>query len=109
GRGDRLDESEFGDFVRDLDGHGGAAEADEDLRGGRLNHDVRANALDALGGFAEDAGGEADDDDDQHHFHGNRHHADERTHRPVKQVAHHEMAHHGFLSSAAPPDRKSVV
>src|SRR5208283_2510353 len=102
-RGDRLDIFEFRQFVRDFDGHGRAAESDEHLCGGRLHHNVRANALEAFGGFLENAGGEANDEDDQSHLHGDRHHPDQRAHRPVKQIPYDEMTHHGFLSSAASP------
>src|SRR5271157_761123 len=102
-RGDSLNVFEFRQSIRDFDGHGRAAEGDEHLCGWRLHHDVRANTLDALGGFLKNAGGEANDEDDQSHLHGNRHHADQRAHRPVKQVPQDELSHHGFLSSAASP------
>ena len=85
-------------FFGNFDGHGRAAEADENLCGGRLHHDVRADAFDALGGFLEHAGSEANDQDDQSHFYGNRHHADQRAHRPVEKVAAGQIAPSWFLS-----------
>ena len=77
-------------------GHGGAAERQKYRGGGRLNHDVRAYALNALGRLLHHAAGEPDDNDDQGHFHGHRKH----THncpriKPVNDIPEDHLADHG--------------
>ena len=102
-RGDGLHVLEFAQFVGDLDRHGRAAEREKDGSGGRLQHDVRADAFDALGGFLQQAAGEADDQDDERDFHGDSHSADEGAQGAVEQVAADEFTHHGCLVSAGSP------
>src|SRR5260370_1631792 len=48
---------QFGKLVADLDGHRSCAESQKERRVRRLQHDVRPDAFDALGGFGHQAAG----------------------------------------------------
>src|ERR1700687_2228259 len=97
--------SHLGELVANLDGHGRAAETEKNGGGGRLQHDVRADSFDALGGFREKARSEADDQHNKGNFDGDGHHADKGAQRAMQQIAHDELAHHRGFSSAASPTR----
>src|ERR1700676_501239 len=87
----------------DFDGHGGAAEAQKNGSSGRLNHDVRADAFNALGGFGEQAGSEADDEHHEGDFDGHSHYAYEGAHGAVEKVAGNELTHHCFAPCGFAP------
>src|SRR5213082_836313 len=91
----------FADSFTDFYRHGRAAEIDNDGGGGRLEHDVGPDAFDSLGGFGEQAAGQANDEDHQGNLHGDAHRADERAHRAVQEVAKDAFAHHWGLLSVA--------
>src|SRR5258706_218248 len=105
---------ELRELVADLDGHGRAAEAEKNGGGGRLDHDVRADSLNALGSLGEKTGGEADNQYDEGDFYGDGHHTNHGAQGAMEQVAHDEFAHHcGFspcgFSSAVSATRTSSV
>src|SRR5882762_476978 len=97
---DVLDVFQLLNFVADFDRHGGSAQAQDKSRAGRLQHDVGANAFDALGRFGEDSGSEADDENDQGDFDGDGDDADQSANRPMQEVAENQFAHHGWGSLA---------
>ena len=97
---DGLHVFEILELVADLDGHGRAAEAEEDGRRGRLQHDVRSDAFDALCGFREQPGCEADNQNNQRHFDGDGDDTDQGPSGPVQQIAENQFTHHGCESLA---------
>ena len=105
--GDILNVFQFFQLVSDLDGHRRSAEGQKHGRRGRLQHDVGADAFNALGRLCQQAGRQPHDYHHQRYFHRNRQHRDQRPQRAVEQIAEDEFAHHGFLSSASSPTRTS--
>src|SRR5258706_4503727 len=113
-RGYGLHIFELRELVADLDGLGRAAEAEKNRGGGRLDHDVRVDSLNALGSLREKTGSEADNQHDKGDFYGDGHHANHGAQGAMEQVAHDEFAHHcgfspGGFSSAVSTTRTSSV
>src|SRR5258708_5526507 len=107
--GNGLQIFELRELVADLDGHGRAAEAEKNRGGGRLDHDVRADSLNALGSLREKTGSEADNQHDKGDFYGDGHHANHGAQGAMEQVAHDEFAHHCGFSPAVSTTRTSSV
>src|SRR4029077_16034758 len=108
-----LDVFLFGEARADFDGHGRATEAEKDRCGRGLDHDVRSDTLNALGGLLEQAGSEANDKHHKGDFDGDGHHADHGPQRAMQQVADDQFAHHygrspGLASVAAPTCTSSL-
>ncbi len=97
------------ELVANLDGHGRAAEAQENGGGRRLQHDVRANPFDTFCGFGKQAGGEANDQHHKGNFDSHGHDADHGSQGAVQQIADDEFAHHRGFSSVFSPTRTSSV
>ena len=75
---------QLGKPASDFDRHGRAAEAEEYRGCRRLNHDIRADALDAFGAFLQQAGGQPDDQHHQRDLDGNGHHTNQSSKGPVQ-------------------------
>ncbi len=108
-RGHRLHVFHCAKLVGDFDGHGRAAERQKNGRGRRLKHNVRANALDALGRLLQQAAGQPHDQDDQRDLHANRYYADDRADRAVQHVIDNQLADHGLGTGVSSPTCSSSV
>src|SRR5439155_564828 len=74
-----------------------------------LDHNVRADSLNALGGFGEKTGCEADDEHNQGDFDGDSDYANHSTERAVQQIADDQFAHHRGFSSGVSATRTSSL
>src|SRR5262249_54388514 len=100
-RRNSLNVFELAKLVGNFDWHRRAAEAEKNRSGGRLEHDVRTDAFDALCGFRKQARGETDDEDNQSYLHGDGDDADQGAYWAMKQIAQDQFAHHGLESFEA--------
>ncbi len=80
---------------------------------GRLQHDVRADAFNALRGLLQHAAGEADDQDDERDFHSHGDDADDRADRAVQDIVYNQLADHRSglgcaLEDSSPTRTRSV-
>src|ERR1700730_17212978 len=96
-------------LVANLDGHGGAAERQENGRGRWLEHDVRAYAFDALGRLLQQAASEPNDQDHERHLDAHSDHAHNRSDRTAPHVINDQLLNHGCVPACSSPTRTSSV